>query len=63
MTDFMCYTSLTYEVLGDCPNRIGLLAKQEVSDFKVFFSVNIFIIKQSTLLTFLRLLRIVSSND
>ena len=38
-------------------------AMKEVSDIKVFFSVNIFIIKQSKLLLFLGLLRIVSSDD
>ena len=48
---------------GDSADRIGLLPKKEVSDIKVFFHVNIFIIKQSMLLIFLRLLRIFSSGD
>ena len=42
----------------DSPDRIGLLAKKEVNDIKGFFSVNLFIIKQRMLLTFLQLLRI-----
>ena len=38
----------TGNVLGDSPDRKGLLAKKEVSDVKgFFFSVNIFIIKQT----------------
>ena len=49
--------------MGHSPDRIRLLSKTEASDIKVFFSANIFIIKQSMLLTFLRLLRIVSSSD
>ena len=50
-------------ILGDSPGRIGLLEKKKMKDMKVFFSLNIFIIKQSMLLTLLRLLRIVSSGD
>ena len=52
------YAPNFYEVLGDSPDTIGLLTKKEVNDIKGFFSGNIFIIKQSLLLTFLRLLRI-----
>ena len=48
-----------YEVLGESPGRIGLLAKKGSEWYQVFFSDNIFIIKQNILLTFLRLLRIV----
>ena len=53
---FICYKSLTLW-------RLALLAKKEVRNIKVFFSVSIFIIKQSMLLRFLQLLRIVNSSD
>ena len=33
--------------MGDSTGRIGLLVKKEVKDINEFFSVNIFIIKQS----------------
>ena len=52
---YMLYVS----IFGDSPGRIGLLAKKGMKDIKVFFSHNIFMIKQTMLLTFLRLLRIV----
>ena len=58
----MLYVPNFTRCLVDSPGRVGLLAKKEVSHIKVFFSVNIFIIKQSILLTFLRLLRIISSS-
>ena len=51
VTDFICYTSWLIV------QTIGLPVKKEASDIKVF--VNIYIIKQSMLLTFLWLLRIV----
>ena len=55
MTDFICYIGLL----------VNRAASEKGSDGYqgVFFSVNIFTIKQSTLLTFWRLLRIVSSGD
>ena len=62
---FILYVIRTklYKVLGESIDRIGLLAKKVVSYIKVFLSVNIFIIKQSMLLTFLPLLRIAGSGD
>ena len=50
-----------YEVLSDSSDRIWLLAKKEVNDIEGYFSVNIFKIKQSMFLTFLRLLKIVQA--
>ena len=47
--------------MSDSPDRIWLLAKKEVNDIEGFFSVNMFKIKQSMLLTFLRLLKIVQA--
>ena len=60
---FYVMCSLLCKVLGNSSDRIGLLAKRKWVISRLFFSFNIFIIKQSMLLTFLRLRRIVSSDD
>ena len=49
--------------MGGSSDRIGLLAEKEGAWYQGFFSFNIFIIKQSMLLIFLWLLRLISSDD
>ena len=49
-----------FQVLGDSPDIVGLLAKKEVGHFKIFFFCQYLHNWQSILLTFLWLLRIVS---